>query len=464
VIKCVVWDIDNTLLRGTYLESGAQPPAPDPVLLGVARELDGRGIVHAIASKNPPSAADYVAAVTGLPIAAVECGWGRKSDAIARIMDDLGLAPDAVAFVDDDLMERAEVAAALPGVLVLSPEDAAEAPAWPDFRPAVLTAEGRRRGELYAQRRRRQDAALVFGGSRDDFLRHVGTRVTIGLAAPADLPRLHELSVRTHQFNTALEPVSEAALAAQLGSPACALVTVRLRDDLGDDGIVGGAVLEPGPVLAPGPVPAAGPARARVSLLVMSCRALGRGVLDALLAALCRQAAAGGAAELQVPCLVTDRNVPLRLALAAAGFRAPGAGPAAPPGKPVIFARDLAGPLPTLPDWAAVDAAGAGDGPADGPGCTDMGGSAHADAAPGVLAGLREILARVTGSEEAAALPADTPLFRDGAGLDSLTGTLLLTDVAHTFGVDVAAEDLNLDSLASLASLAAFITERRPVP
>ena len=54
----------------------------------------------------------------------------------------------------------------------------------------------------------------------------------------------------------------------------------------------------------------------------MSCRALGRGVLDALLAALCQQAAADGAAELRVPCLVTDRNVPLRLALAAAGFRA----------------------------------------------------------------------------------------------------------------------------------------------
>ena len=54
----------------------------------------------------------------------------------------------------------------------------------------------------------------------------------------------------------------------------------------------------------------------------MSCRALGRGVLDALLAALCRQAADGGAAELLIPCLVTERNVPLRLALAAAGFRA----------------------------------------------------------------------------------------------------------------------------------------------
>jgi acyl carrier protein len=88
-------------------------------------------------------------------------------------------------------------------------------------------------------------------------------------------------------------------------------------------------------------------------------------------------------------------------------------------------------------------------------------GGAGAAGAAGVLAGLREILARVTGRDEAAGLAPDTPLFRDGAGLDSLTGTLLLREVRRQFGVDVAAEDLNLDSLASLATLAAFITEHR---
>jgi methoxymalonate biosynthesis protein len=342
VIKCVVWDIDNTLLAGTWLES-AGPLAADPGLLAAARELDGRGIVHALASRNPPAAAQYVAQVTGLPFAAAECGWGRKSDAIRRIMDDLGLSPDAVAFVDDDLMERAEVAAGLPGVLVLDPEEAAQAPAWPQFSPAVLTAEGRRRGEMYAQRRRRQEAERAFSGSRDEFLRQAGTRVRIAPAGPADLPRLHELSVRTHQFNTAGAPASPADLAARLGSAGHRLVTARLRDDFGDDGLVGGAVIE------------AGPAAWRVSLLMMSCRALGRGVLDALLAALGRQAAAAGAAELQIPCLVTDRNVPLRLALTAAGFRA--ARPAAP-GEPARFARPLDGELPPLPDWATADWAG----------------------------------------------------------------------------------------------------------
>jgi methoxymalonate biosynthesis protein len=356
MIKCVVWDIDNTLLSGTYLESGGQPPAPDQELLAVARELDRRGIVHALASKNPPEAADYVAAVTHLPFAAAECGWGRKSEAVRRIIGELGITADAVAFVDDDLMERAEVAAGLPEVLVLSPEDAAEAPGWPAFSPAVITDEGRRRGQLYAQRRLRQEEARAFGGSRDDFLRYAGTRVLIAPAGPADLPRLHELSVRTHQFTTAGEPVSQDALAGWLGSARHRLVTARLRDRFGDDGLVGGALADQGePARGPG---AAGPGDGSggrswtVPLLVMSCRAMGRGVLDALLAALGQQAAAAGAAELRVLCLVTARNVPLRLALAAAGLRPAGGAP--PPGEPALFTRLLAGPPPELPDWVEV--------------------------------------------------------------------------------------------------------------
>jgi methoxymalonate biosynthesis protein len=350
MIKCVVWDIDNTLLAGTWLESGEQPVPPSPELLAVARELDARGIVHALASRNPPEAAAYVAAVTGLPFAAAQCGWGAKSQAIAAILDDLGLSQDAVAFVDDELMERAEVAAGLPGVLVLDPEEAAAAPGWPEFSPPVLTDEGRRRGEMYAQRRHRQEALRAFGGSRDDFLRQAGTRVLIGPAGLADLPRLQELSARTRQFNTSGAAASEADLAALLDSPAGRLLTARLRDDFGDDGLVGAAAAAAGPAAAP--EPGGGAAAWRVSLLMMSCRALGRGVLEALLAAVCREAAGAGAAELLIPCLVTDRNVPLRLALAAAGFRA--AGPAED-GQPAVFARRLDGELPALPDWATAE-------------------------------------------------------------------------------------------------------------
>ena len=81
-------------------------------------------------------------------------------------------------------------------------------------------------------------------------------------------------------------------------------------------------------------------------------------------------------------------------------------------------------------------------------------------AAPEVLGELREILAQATGRTDLLALGERVPLFGAGVGLDSLTGTLLLREVHRRFGVDVAAEDLNLDALATLGTLAAFITDR----
>ena len=59
-------------------------------------------------------------------------------------------------------------------------------------------------------------------------------------------------------------------------------------------------------------------------------------------------------------------------------------------------------------------------------------------------------------------MAAETPLFGAGVGLDSLAGTLLLREVQFRYGVDVANEDINLDALANLTTLATFIRARSP--
>lgn len=82
------------------------------------------------------------------------------------------------------------------------------------------------------------------------------------------------------------------------------------------------------------------------------------------------------------------------------------------------------------------------------------------DQAAGVADELRAVLADVTGRGELLGIAVDTPLFGAGVGLDSLAGTLLLRQVQRRYGVDVAAEDLNLDALATLGTLADFIAAR----
>lgn len=340
MIKALVWDLDNTLLDGVYLESSGDPPPVRRDSARILAELARRGILQAIASRNPPEAAEYAARATGTAFAAVQCGWGAKSAAIEAIMTELGLTGDEVAFADDDALERAEVGYRLPDVLVLAPEDLAEAAGWPEFSPAQVTAEARRRGELYRQRQSRQEEARAFGGSRDEFLRYAQTRVTIGAAGQADLARLHELSERTHQFNSAAAAWPLAEFGRLLASADHRVITVRLADRFGDDGLVGACVM----LLAPDD------RSWRVQLLMMSCRALGRGVIDALLAWLCQSAGTAGAGEVAVDCVLTPRNVPLRIALTGAGFRADDR-PAPAVGTVVVYRRDLAGALPAVPDW-----------------------------------------------------------------------------------------------------------------
>ncbi len=73
---------------------------------------------------------------------------------------------------------------------------------------------------------------------------------------------------------------------------------------------------------------------------------------------------------------------------------------------------------------------------------------------------LRKLLAGVTGDSRPLDAPPETPLLRDGLGLDSLGGAILLTEIKRRYGVDIADEDLNLDSLASIGTRAAYLSAR----
>lgn len=78
-----------------------------------------------------------------------------------------------------------------------------------------------------------------------------------------------------------------------------------------------------------------------------------------------------------------------------------------------------------------------------------------------VEAGIRAILAEVTGVASVTALPSETRLFGTDLALGSLTGARVLRMVRERFGVDVAAEDLNLDALETIGTLSEFVAARR---
>ena len=339
-VKCVAWDLDNTLWSGIALESGDGLPELDESALRLLDELAERGILNSITSQNPP---DVLARVERHPrlagrFLAPQVGWGRKSAALQRLAQQLNIGLETIVFVDDDPFERAEVAHTLGVVRTTTRAELAALLADPAFGGG-RTDESRRRAELYRAGEQRRAEAAAHGGSYDDFLRQCEIVATFAQATPDEADRLAELAARTNQFNSTRLVLDRQAFLDRIASPDHLVVSMRLRDRFADDGLVATAVVDRWRA-----------ARPVVKLLCVSCRTIGRGGAKLLLVALLRALRREGAEALVVPCLLDDRNLPLRVALRDAGFTAE-----RDPGDAQLarFSRSVDSP-PGYPDWLTV--------------------------------------------------------------------------------------------------------------
>jgi FkbH-like protein len=345
-IKCLVWDLDNTLWPGTLLE-GDDAGVADAVR-AVVLGLDERGILQSIASRNEAEPVLAKLREQGLAdyFLYPEIHWGAKSESIRRIASRLNLALDAFAFVDDQPFERAEVGHGVPEVLCL---DAREVPAIlerPEFQPRFVTDESRMRRLMYAADIDRKRAESEFSGHAAEFMAGLQMRFTVGRARLEDLRRAEELTLRTHQLNTTGYTYSYDELAALHSSPRHLLLTASLEDRFGSYGTIGLALVEcEGPVWT-------------LRLLLMSCRVMSRGVGNVLLSHLVARAREAGA-RLRAEFVPTDRNRMMLVTLRFAGFREIGRA-----GRATLLESDVSS-APAIPDWLVlVDRDGASAGTA----------------------------------------------------------------------------------------------------
>ncbi|MFL6125195.1 HAD-IIIC family phosphatase, partial [Actinophytocola sp.] len=84
-IKCVVWDLDDTLWDGILLEDPAVAVREDVVKL--LHTLDERGILNSVASRNDHDLAMRRLAEAGLDEMFLypRISWGPKSAAVAEV-------------------------------------------------------------------------------------------------------------------------------------------------------------------------------------------------------------------------------------------------------------------------------------------------------------------------------------------------------------------------------------------
>ncbi len=316
--KLLVLDLDDTLWGGIVGDIGWEHlvlgghHADGEALVDFQRAikaLSRRGILLGLVSKNDESVAttairEHPEMVLRLEdFAGWRINWQDKAANVADLAAELNLGLQSVVFIDDNPAERARVREALPEVLV---------PEWPAdrshfrkallqltcFDTAVVTSEDHQRTAMYAsERERRQARANV--GSLDDWLGTLEMEVEVERLTEANLARAAQLLNKTNQMNLRTRRMTAGELIAWSRVPGHAAWTVKVRDrfgDLGLTGFVSVARLPDGPI--------------EVTDFLLSCRAMGRKIEEAMLAIVDRHAREHGAAWFELAFAPTAKNRP----------------------------------------------------------------------------------------------------------------------------------------------------------
>jgi FkbH-like protein len=310
-VRALVVDLDDTLWGGRIGEVDAVDLKLDPDGAGRAflemqrwvKDQAEAGIPVGVVSKNDDDRArmpfvereEMVLALDDLVM--FSASWEAKHHAIRRFAELVNVGTDAVCFIDDSPMERDEARAMLPGLIV------PDLPTRPDARVPYLI------GSRLFMRARGGDEDLVrtasvrrsvsaMAGSMDvgEYLASLGMELMVEPLGPGNLQRAASLVQKTNQFNlngVRVPPAEVAALSE--ASDACALA-FRLRDSVGDHGIISVVLGEPADGML------------AVSTWVMSCRVFNRGVEWAIARHLLTWCSGHGLDGLVLGFQRTDRN------------------------------------------------------------------------------------------------------------------------------------------------------------
>lgn len=307
--KLIALDCDNTLWHGICGEDGPENvvvDAPRQALHRAMLQQRDAGMLIAMASKNneedvletfrvhpemPLQLSDFVT---------WRLNWEPKADNLVSIADQLSIGADTFIFIDDNPKECAEVEDSLPEVLTLAlPADIERTPHFLDhvwaFDHGVVTEEDRKRSVYYAQ-------AAEFGneirraGSLEGFMETLNLRVELSALTDSKTPRVSQITQRTNQFNTTTIRRTESDVQALLAD-GYQVWTADVSDRFGDYGLVGVIIAKQrGSELS-------------VDSMLLSCRALGRGVEHRMLSWL---AAHSDAETIAVAYRKTAKNKPAR--------------------------------------------------------------------------------------------------------------------------------------------------------
>lgn len=306
-VKCLVWDLDNTLWEGTLLEDTEVKLKPG--VRDILKELDRRGILLSIASKNDH--ADAMAKLKQLEVDEYfiypQINWNSKAQSIKAIAEGINIGIDTLAFIDDQSFEQEDVKFSCPEVLTIDAIDYQKLTEMEELMPRFVTEDSQKRRLMYLSDLQRKHDEGDFAGSSEEFLATLEMELTIAPVQAGDLERVEELTLRTNQLNSTGFTYDFDELASFITSEKHTFLIASLDDKYGTYGKIGLVLLEEiGDVF-------------EIKLLLMSCRVMTRGIGSALLVHMVKLAQARNK-KLSAQFVSTGRNRVMYITYKMMGF------------------------------------------------------------------------------------------------------------------------------------------------
>ncbi|MEE9385055.1 MAG: HAD-IIIC family phosphatase [Nannocystaceae bacterium] len=310
--KAVALDCDGTLWKGVVGEDGVGGIEIDHGHAALQRfmvQQHDSGVLLCLASKNNDADVEEVFARESMPlrsehIVASKIDWAPKPDNIRKLAAQLNIGLDSFVFLDDSPVECSQMKLGAPEVLTLQlPGKSDQIPRFVQhmwaFDRVRVTGADKRRTSMYRENIAREHSRGQ-AGTLEGFLQGLQLQVKVLELNAAQLPRAAQLTERTNQFNLTTIRRSEAELSAFVAGAGHVARVVHVIDRFGDYGVVGLmlAVPHPGALV--------------IDTMLLSCRALGRGVEHEMLAALGKIALDRALDQIVMVCERTPKNEPAR--------------------------------------------------------------------------------------------------------------------------------------------------------
>lgn len=203
-VKCVVWDLDNTLWNGVLIETDNEENIQlNPGVMDLIKALDARGIIQSIASKNDYETTWSMIERLGLAeyFLYPQIHWNAKSGSMEQIAKNLNIGIDSLALIDDSVFERNQVKSELPQVRVYDTSEVNKLLEYPEFN-VVITEESKNRREMYRAEEKRNQLMQSDNTDTVEFLKKCHLRMEIfSPKTEEEKQRCYELVVRTNQLN-----------------------------------------------------------------------------------------------------------------------------------------------------------------------------------------------------------------------------------------------------------------------